>query len=221
MLEIERRWRVYPSQEIDDLIKSKEKALLNQGYIVVGKGSFNISLDEERGNIKFSWGDRKVEFPVATDFVHVLKENIAQFDESDLVVRVRAQSTVFPAVNETCQQSEGFVTIKLKTDLSAIGQLELEKSIEFEYAQELLKEASYELAKYRVYLDEEKSTTLDIFCHRSATPDSLTGKMILETEFSSDAEAHLYSPPAWVGAELTGKKEYSNASLAKKGWPAE
>lgn len=221
MLEIERRWRVLPSQQIEDLIKGKEKSLLNQGYIIANKGQFNISLEEDAGKITFSWSNREVTFPVAADFVHVLKENISQFDDSDLVVRVRAQSTVFPAADSTSDNTEGFITIKLKTELSAIGQLELEKNIDYSFAQELLKEASHSLTKYRVYLDDEKDVTLDVFSHRTAAPDSLTGKMILETEFKSDAAANAYIPPSWAGKELTGKKEYSNASLAKKGWPAE
>lgn len=222
MLEIERRWRVSPTQQIEDLIKSKHKVLINQGYLIADKGTFKVSLSEEDGVVSFSWGDKKVVFPVAADFVQVLKDNLSQFEDSDLVVRVRAQTTVFPeSKNSNSDSSEGFITIKMKTEASAIGQLELEKSVDYKYAQELLQDASHALTKYRVYLDEEKDTTLDIFSHRKQAPDSLTGKMILETEFSSDKAATQYTPPQWVGPELTGKKEFSNASLAKKGWPAE
>ncbi len=48
---------------------------------------------------------------------------------------------------------------------------------------------------------------------------SLAGLAVLEVEFGSESEAGAWSPPAWVGREVTGEKAYANQSLALYGAP--
>jgi CYTH domain-containing protein len=48
----------------------------------------------------------------------------------------------------------------------------------------------------------------------------LSGLRIAEVEFSSEAEAAAFQPPAWFGREVTGRGEWSNAALAREGRPS-
>jgi adenylate cyclase len=48
----------------------------------------------------------------------------------------------------------------------------------------------------------------------------LSGLRIAEVEFSSEAEAAAFQPPAWFGREVTGQREWSNAALARQGRPS-
>jgi adenylate cyclase len=47
----------------------------------------------------------------------------------------------------------------------------------------------------------------------------LDGLVVVEVEFDDDAAADEFEPPAWFGAEVTGKQEYLNETLATKGMP--
>lgn len=47
----------------------------------------------------------------------------------------------------------------------------------------------------------------------------LEGLQVIEVEFSSEAEARVFQPPAWFGWELTGDPAWSNARLAVDGPP--
>ena len=40
------------------------------------------------------------------------------------------------------------------------------------------------------------------------------GLKIVEVEFDSEEAAQAFTPPQWFGEEITGRKEFSNASLA-------
>jgi adenylate cyclase len=39
-------------------------------------------------------------------------------------------------------------------------------------------------------------------------------------EFSSEAEATAFPPPAWFGREVTGEPGWANAALARRGLPS-
>lgn len=45
----------------------------------------------------------------------------------------------------------------------------------------------------------------------------LEGLMVVEREFRSEPEAHAWSPPTWVGKEITLDSRYTNAALAAGG----
>jgi CYTH domain-containing protein/CHAD domain-containing protein len=49
----------------------------------------------------------------------------------------------------------------------------------------------------------------------------LDGLRTAEVEFGSPAEADDFTPPPWLGTELTGDERYANQTLATKGLPAE
>jgi adenylate cyclase len=51
----------------------------------------------------------------------------------------------------------------------------------------------------------------------------LLGLMTAEVEFKSEAEAHDFDPPTWLGREVTDASAYKNRALAERsdqpGWP--
>jgi adenylate cyclase len=49
--------------------------------------------------------------------------------------------------------------------------------------------------------------------------DALEGLSTLEVEFADEDAARGWTPPAWVGRELTGDNAYANQSLALHGLP--
>ena len=67
--------------------------------------------------------------------------------------------------------------------------------------------------RYLVPLKDGLTAELDIY------EAQLDGFMNVEVEFSSLKEAVLFDAPAWFGAEVTGDRRYSNASLIKYGIP--
>lgn len=48
---------------------------------------------------------------------------------------------------------------------------------------------------------------------------ALTGRRIVEVEFDDDTTADAFVAPAWFGREVTEDPRYTNASLARNGWP--
>jgi CYTH domain-containing protein len=58
----------------------------------------------------------------------------------------------------------------------------------------------------------------DRFRHGSAEVDVYSGKLaglvVVEVEFSTDAEAAGFAPPSWFGAEVTEDRRYRNSALA-------
>jgi adenylate cyclase len=48
---------------------------------------------------------------------------------------------------------------------------------------------------------------------------TLSGLAVLEVEFAGEDAARAWTPPEWVGRELTGDKAYANQTLALRGRP--
>ena len=45
------------------------------------------------------------------------------------------------------------------------------------------------------------------------------GLMTADIEFASLPESHAFEPPQWLGREITGRREYANAVLARRQRP--
>lgn len=69
--------------------------------------------------------------------------------------------------------------------------------------------------RHRVPLGPQAQYVAEIDCYLGA----LVGLVLIEVEFSDEALARSFSPPAWFGREVTGRPEWSNASLARHGRP--
>ena len=68
------------------------------------------------------------------------------------------------------------------------------------------------ITKTRYEIPEKNNLTieLDIF------EGKFSGLLLAEVEFSSEAEALAYIPPAWFGKDVTKDVSYHNSNMAKK-----
>jgi adenylate cyclase len=72
------------------------------------------------------------------------------------------------------------------------------------------------LQKQRWLIGIDDSTIeLDVFS------GSLEGLVMAEVEFTSEADASAFNPPAWFGREVTDDARFLNQNLALNGLPAE
>jgi len=69
--------------------------------------------------------------------------------------------------------------------------------------------------RYRVMLEDSPGHVAEVDVYAGA----LTGLCVTEIEFSSEAAAAAFTPPAWFGREVTGEPGWSNAALARHGRP--
>lgn len=63
--------------------------------------------------------------------------------------------------------------------------------------------------RYLIPLEQGLTAELDIF------EGYLSPLTLVEVEFSSEEEAHAFTPPAWFGEDVTFSKEYHNSSLSQ------
>jgi len=68
------------------------------------------------------------------------------------------------------------------------------------------------ITKTRYEIPEKNNLTieLDIF------EGKFSGLLLAEVEFSSEAEALAYTPPAWFGKDVTNDASYHNSNMAMK-----
>lgn len=68
------------------------------------------------------------------------------------------------------------------------------------------------ITKTRYEIPEKNNLTieLDIF------EGKFSGLLLAEVEFSSEAEALAYTPPAWFGKDVTKDASYHNSNMAQK-----
>jgi CYTH domain-containing protein len=67
--------------------------------------------------------------------------------------------------------------------------------------------------RHEVPLDDGLVAEVDVY------DGALTGLVVAEVELDSLDAAERFSPPAWLGREVTGDKRWSNRSLADRGRP--
>lgn len=96
---------------------------------------------------------------------------------------------------------------------SGLVRTEVELTIDAEAAEALWPHAEHrrlEKTRYRVPVGGHVAE-LDVF------HGGLDGTLVVEVEFTSEAEARTFAPPDWFGAEVTGNAAWSNAALARAG----
>ena len=116
-----------------------------------------------------------------------------------------------PAIRVRNDNGRFFFT--LKSGGLGMSHEELESEIPEEAFKHLLKKTDgivikkdrYEIP-YERYIIE-----LDIF------KDELDGLIIAEVEFPSEEEALDFTPPDWLGKDVTGDPKYTNSNLSMKG----
>ncbi|MDB5358698.1 MAG: hypothetical protein JWN24_5151 [Phycisphaerales bacterium] len=62
--------------------------------------------------------------------------------------------------------------------------------------------------RYRILLDDDLTVEFDVYRGK------LLGLMTAEVEFASARQLRRFRPPQWLGREVTGRDEFSNARLA-------
>ncbi len=70
-----------------------------------------------------------------------------------------------------------------------------------------------EKRRHRIPLAGGLTAELDLF------DGELAGRSIVEVEFDDDPTADAFEPPPWFGREVTDDLRYTNAALARHGWP--
>jgi adenylate cyclase len=99
---------------------------------------------------------------------------------------------------------------------SSRNRVEIERSLdpdEFDALWNEAHERRIDKQRHRVALDDGLVAELDLFA------GDLAGRRIVEVEFPDDPTADTFEPPAWFGREVTDDTRYTNASLARHGWP--
>ena len=67
--------------------------------------------------------------------------------------------------------------------------------------------------RHLIALDGGLTAELDLF------DSDLTGRRLVEVEFDDEATADAFVAPDWFGREVTDDLRYTNAALARDGWP--
>lgn len=107
----------------------------------------------------------------------------------------------------------GTITVKAGTGRA---RTEVEVPVSGDEAEELFDHIAgrmVEKARHRVALDDGLVAEVDVYS------GLLVGLQVVEVEFSDDAMADGFDPPSWFGEELTGRPEWSNSALARRGRP--
>lgn len=115
------------------------------------------------------------------------------------------------------RREHGAFTLTIKTG-SGLVRTEIERSIdadEFEALWAVATELRITKRRHRVPLDDCHVAELDLF------DGHLAGHRIVEVEFETDDAARSFEPPGWFGPEVTDDGRYTNASLARNGWPTD
>ncbi len=108
-------------------------------------------------------------------------------------------------------------TVTIKTG-SGMARTEIERAItedEFSALWSVATDLRISKHRHRVELTDGHTAELDLF------DDDLAGRRIVEVEFASTEEAHAFEPPSWFGREVTDDGRYTNAALARNGWPSD
>jgi len=111
-------------------------------------------------------------------------------------VRVRVKGT------------QGFLTIKGKSNTSGISRFEWEKEIDLEEAQSLLKlcqKGIIDKVRYEVKSNAHIYEIDEFFGDNN-------GLVVAEIELNSEEEA--FEKPDWLGVEVTGEVKYYNSKLS-------
>lgn len=99
---------------------------------------------------------------------------------------------------------------------SGLERLEIERDLaaaEFDALWGIATELRIAKRRHRIDLGDGYIAELDLY------DGELSGRSIVEVEFPDVETAGAFSPPDWFGREVTLDKRYSNAELARNGWP--
>ena len=99
---------------------------------------------------------------------------------------------------------------------SGLSRTEIERDLtddEFDALWNQPTELRIEKRRHELDLGDGHTAELDLF------DGDLAGHVIVEVEFADEASASSFTPPDWFGTEVTTDGRYTNAALARHGWP--
>jgi CYTH domain-containing protein len=118
------------------------------------------------------------------------------------------------------RRRDGDHTLTVKAG-AGLARVEVERSLdadEFDALWTVADALRIEKRRYRIPLGDDPSSgpvaELDLF------DGELAGRRIVEVEFDDDESAAAFVPPDWFGREVTDDGRFTNAALARDGWPA-
>lgn len=106
-------------------------------------------------------------------------------------------------------------TLTIKTG-TGLARTEIERSItdaEFDALWDVANDLRIEKHRHLIPLADGLIAEVDLFT------GPLAGRRLVEVEFDTDDAAAAFEPPAWFGREVTDDGRYTNAALARAGWP--
>lgn len=118
-------------------------------------------------------------------------------------------------VSVRVRDQDGRFTLTIKTG-SGMARTEIERPLdadEFAALWAVADELRITKRRHLVPLHGGFVAELDLF------DGDLSGRRLVEVEFTSDEQAHGFEPPAWFGREVTEDGRFTNSSLARNGWP--
>jgi adenylate cyclase len=116
------------------------------------------------------------------------------------------------AVRVRIAPDEAWVTIKAGDD--GLRRTEVELAVDADEAEELWAHTAGRIEKVRHDVPIDDATAVvDVF------GGALAGLCVVEVEFPTEAEAEAFVAPDWFGQEVTGRAEWTNASLSRHGRP--
>jgi adenylate cyclase len=101
---------------------------------------------------------------------------------------------------------------------AGLARTEIERDLdpaEFDALWDVATDLRIDKHRHLVPLDGDLTAELDLF------GGDLDGRRIVEVEFDDDESAAAFVPPGWFGREVTDDGRYTNAQLARHGWPDE
>lgn len=127
--------------------------------------------------------------------MHIMQGYLSSVPERTVRVRVR--------------DSQGFITVKGKSDMYGISRFEWEREIPVDDARELLKLCEDGVIDKTRYLVDYKGHTFEVDEFHGQN-DGLT---MAELELVSPDE--VFQKPEWLGREVTGDEHYYNAYISR------
>jgi CYTH domain-containing protein len=99
---------------------------------------------------------------------------------------------------------------------SGLARTEIERELtdeEFDALWHQPTELRIEKRRHEIDLGNGHTAELDLF------DGELAGRVLVEVEFPDTDAAARFDPPDWFGTEVTDDGRYTNAALARHGWP--
>lgn len=113
------------------------------------------------------------------------------------------------------RSEDGIYTLTIKSG-SGLRRTEIERELsaaEFDALWEVATDLRIQKRRHRIDLGRGALAELDLF------DGDLAGRRLVEVEFDDEDAAETFTPPEWFGREVTSDSRYTNAALARDGWP--